>query len=512
MNCSFDSAILKSIDVQLNVQLVYVGLIHQYSYEGPCRFGPPETLTRDFDLKNQADIFQHWSAGFGGALRQVPGVNILPPLYLTMTDEFFLTAEEQAKLTAHMQDTDLYIFTGMRCESFVKEFAVRYHKPVAGEGMFASTVVSAAAGALGAEAYAFMDLPDCVRLLRALRTRKALQHTRILAVTRSNSQQSMGGQDALLSNDEAMRRLGVSFCYLSVHEFLDMMHMDENSANHTLPGRTAYNLTSADMEEVERWTDEIIGEARETAMDRAYVVKSVKAAVLAKKLMAHFGCNAFTAPCPDVCATRRMHEEQFTFCLTHSLLNEQGIPSACEYDLIGAIAIATIGNLTGKAPYMGNTQPCVYHDGRVESEFVGISYRPEMDTDPNIYYTGHATPNRLMHGYQGEKMPFALRSFTHSGWGATMRVDFDQYKGETITLMRYDPQCRRIMAARGTVVGGFGYGTTGCSEGVYFTVEDKLEYFHKQALFGLHMPAVFGDHIEDVKTLARVLGMELVTA
>lgn len=513
MSCNCGGVdILRSIDVKLNVQLVYVGLIHEYAYEGPCRFGPPETLTKEFDQFNQAEIFKGWSGAMMGAFGSMPGINMMEPIYITMSDEFFVTREQEAKLLAHMQETDLYIFTGMRCEGYAKEFAVRYHKPVAGEGMFASTVLNASASARGAESYAFLDIPDGMRLLRALRTRKALTNTRILAVTRNNSQTSLGAQDALLSNDEATRRLGVTYCYFSVHEFLDMMHVDENSDNHTLPGRTVYNLTSEDMVEVNRWADEIIAGASENSMDRAYVVNSVKAAVLAKKLMAHFGCNAFTAPCPDACATRRMNEEQFTFCLTHSLLNEQGIPSACEYDLIGAISIATIGNLTGKAPYMGNTQPCVYFNGQVMSEFVGISYIPEMDTDPNIYYTGHATPNRLMHGYDTKPEPYALRPFTHSGWGATLRLDFGKNKGETITLLRYDPACARIMAAKGTVVGGFGYDTTGCSEGVYFTVENKLDYFHKQSRFGLHMPAVYGDYIEDVKRLGEVLGLDVVTA
>ena len=42
--------------------------------------------------------------------------------------------------------------------------------------------------------------------------------------------------------------------------------------------------------------------------------------------------------------------------------------------------------------------------------------------------------------------------------------------------MRYDPLCEKIMVAKGTVLGGFGYTTTGCSEGVYFEVADKYEY------------------------------------
>ena len=54
----------KSIDVELNVQLVYTALIHEYAYEGPCRFGPPEALTQEFDLMNQAEIFKMWTQGY----------------------------------------------------------------------------------------------------------------------------------------------------------------------------------------------------------------------------------------------------------------------------------------------------------------------------------------------------------------------------------------------------------------------------------------------------------------
>lgn len=250
--------ILRGMDVKLNVQLVYVALIHEHAYEGPCRFGPPEALTKEFDLLNQAEIFKGWSGAMMGAFSQVPGINMLPPVYLKMSDEFFVPAEEEAQLLPTMRETDLYIFTGMRCEGYAKEFAIRYNKPVAGEGMFASTIINAITRARGAEAYAFLDIPDGIRLLNALRTRKALRNTRILAVVRNNSQQSLGGPDAFLSNDDATRRLGINFTYLSIHEFLDMLHVDESGKNYTLPGRNACNLTSEDMVEVERWTDELM--------------------------------------------------------------------------------------------------------------------------------------------------------------------------------------------------------------------------------------------------------------
>lgn len=502
----------KIIDVQLNVQLVYVGLIHEYPYEGPCRFGPWETLTKEFDLMNQGEIFKAWSGGIGGALGSAPGINVMRPIYIQMSDEFIITKEESDKLYATVAEADVYIFAGMRCEGIAKEFAMLSKKPVMGFGMFASTITSAVLLSRGLESYPFMDVPEAMRVLNALKARKALRNTRVLAVTRNNSHYSMGGQDAFLSNDEATKRLGAQFTYFSFHEFIDMMHLNENSNNKTLPGREVYNLTDADMVVVNEEVDQLIADASEVDMDRKFIENSVKATVLAKKLMEHFECNAFTAVCPDGCATRRMNQEQFTFCLSHSLLNTEGIPSACEYDLIGALSISALAALTGCAPYQGNTQPCVYHDGKVMDDFSGISYIPEMDKTQNIYYTGHATPNRYMHGFKGSAMPYAIRPFTNSGWGATLRIDFNNYKGEAVTCMRFDPQCNRIMVGRGVCIGGFGYDTTGCSEGMYFEVESKSDYFHKQCEFGLHMPIVFGDYVEDIKMLGKTLGMEVVIA
>ena len=61
----------------------------------------------------------------------------------------------------------------MRGEGIMKEFAMRYHVPVAGEGMFVSTAEHAVLNARGYESYAILDLPDATRLLKALRARKS---------------------------------------------------------------------------------------------------------------------------------------------------------------------------------------------------------------------------------------------------------------------------------------------------------------------------------------------------
>ena len=36
--------------IKLNVQPVTISIYHEYVFEGPCRFGEGEQLTKDYDL------------------------------------------------------------------------------------------------------------------------------------------------------------------------------------------------------------------------------------------------------------------------------------------------------------------------------------------------------------------------------------------------------------------------------------------------------------------------------
>ena len=67
-----------------------------------------------------------------------------------------------------------------------------------------------------------------------------------------------------------------------------------------------------------------------------------------------------------------------------------------------------------------------------------------------------------------------------------------------------------MMIARGTVQAGFGYDKANCTEGLIFTVQDAEGYVRTQKYFGLHMPLVLGDYVEELKAVAEVLGLEPV--
>lgn len=156
------------------------------------------------------------------------------------------------------------------------------------------------------------------------------------------------------------------------------------------------------------------------------VFPSMKAHHLVNKLLEKLECNAFAAPCPDMCATRRLNEGRFTLCLNHSLNNENGVCSACEYDLSALVSMVFLSNLSFSAPYMGNTSvgkvagdptlevsPLLQRNKDSYADAAGA-----MDGANNIAYTFHATPNRLLAGFGAEKAPYALRPFAMAGAGA----------------------------------------------------------------------------------------------
>ena len=314
--------------------------------------------------------------------------------------------------------------------------------------------------------------------------------------------------------------LGTQFTFVNIHELLDQTHVGKSGENYTLPGRAALNPTQEDVQEMEALADDLMGNAAECDMERKEILNSERFYITVKKMLDYYGCNAFAAPCPDACATRRLNEEHMTFCLTHSLLGEMGVPSACEYDIPAALSIAILSTFADAPAYMGNTT----HDAKaMTTGRYGLPpfFHTDIDdkcldvvkADPdNVILTWHAVPRRNMRGWDAPKAPYAIRPFAASGFGATLRYDFTQDAGTPITMCRISPACDKLFVAKGEIVGGVGYEDYSCSEGVFFRVKDGNDFFQKQLEVGNHVPLVYGDYFDQVVALGKQLGLEVITA
>lgn len=508
----------KITDVKLNVRPVFIGLVHQYYYEGPCRFGKGEELEKDYDVFMNSELYRQFQKDVAENM-PLDAVNMMEPIYVER-DDWFLTDEDMFRTMAKdIDQVDYYLFSfGIGRGDIYLEFAQRYHKPqgVMPAQCCEATVNTSAVRARGLEAYAYRSWEELGRHMRILRARKALASTRVMVVTRFNSSRSFSSSDNLVDLNYVTEKFGVQFRYQNFHELMDMLTVRDPKTNPTLPGREACNLTEEDMKEVERLADELIAGAKEVRMEREMLEKSLKGYVLVQKLLDRNGCNAYTMPCPDCCSTRRLNHDQLTFCLTHSLNNENQVPSSCEMDINSVLAMAIMENLSDKAVYMGNSNPVLYRDGKMVTMqgFGQDQLAAATDERDDLYLVFHSTPNRKLHGYkEASKAEYSLAPFANDqGFGATIRYDFTQDAGQEVTLLRISPDAKKLFAAKGTILAGSGAERTNCDEGFFMKIANQEDFFYKHINFGNHLVVTYGDYIKELQLLGESLGLEVVTA
>lgn len=507
----------KVTEVKLNVRPVFIGLVHQYYYEGPCRFGKGEELEKDYDVLMNRELYRQFQ---NDVKSNMPAdiVNVMEPIYIER-DDWFLTDEEMfRKMAKDMGDVDYYLFSfGIGRGDIYLEFAERTQKPV---GVMPAqcceaTVNTSAVRARGLEAYGYRTWDELRRHMRVLRTRKALASTRVLVVSRFNSSRSYSSSDNFVSLDDVTRKFGVQFRYQNLHELMDMLTVRDPKTNPSLPGREAFNLNEADMKEVERLADELIAGAKEVRMEKDKIIKTLKGYVLVQKLLKINDCNAYTMPCPDCCSTRRLNQEQLTFCMTHSLNNENGIPSSCEMDINSVVAMAIMESLSDKAVYMGNANPVLYNNGEMVTMqgFGQEELEKATDERDDLYLIFHSTPNRKLHGFGESLAEYSLAPFANDqGFGATIRYDFTQDADQEITLLRIAPDAKKMFVGKGTILAGSGADRKNCDQGFFMKIADQEDFFYKHMNFGNHLVVTYGNYVKELQLLGESLGLEVVTA
>lgn len=508
-------SIVKASDIVLKVLPLSFTVEHLYYYEGPCRFGKGDDLQPGHDrLVNAArdekflkKLKEHLPAN----------VELLDMAYLGRTDDWDNKEFKWQELKSKVDECDaVVVVSGIACDDLAVEFGQRFDKPMIIADSAASAIgVAAALNAKKKEVYSIFHWEQLPRVLNTLRARKVIYNTRILLAPRFGGPVSYSSIDSFNNFEDITNKLKVRFRYLNIHELFDQMSPPVEGGNHTTPGRKTLDLTEEDLAEAERITDELIAGADASYIQRDMLLKSVIAYVTVKKNMDDKDCCGFSAPCPDSCSTRRLNEMQFTFCLTHSLNLEQGIPSCCEYDVCGVLSMQAIIAVSGKRPYVGNTIPVIFNeDGTCNG--LGTS-KVQVDKlkalgGGNLYLMQHSVAHRRIRDEKKDS-PYAIRPFTHDQkFGAVLRYDFDADAGRQMTMCRFSPDGEKMFIAKGEVLLGDGYDMDNCAQVVYFRVPDEEDFFNKQCQAGLHLVMVYGDYVRELKDLSLSLGVEPVIA
>jgi len=508
--------IRKAADIRLKVLPIGSNMEHLYYYEGPCRFGKGDALKPGYDRLANAQAAKEF---YNNVTKWVPsGCDVLNIELINGNDTWKVSEEQWERLAKSIAEADVIAaLPRIGTDQLFMEMIERFNKPVVysptGICAIAETAALRSKPEKSYQLYPTWSWENFTVRLAALRAAKIIKNTTFLLATRFGSTTSFSSVDSFNNYDLITSRLGAHFRFINAHELLDQMDPMPEGGNHTTPGRDTLNITEDDMKEIEALADELLGGAKEVEVSRKHMINSLKAYQTVKKLMDFYDCNAFSAPCPDICSTRRLNQMQFTFCLTHSLLTEQGIPSACEFDVSCAMSEQALIAVSGMNPYMGNAYPVRVENGKISILHVSDEDVAELNKDPkNLYSIQHSVPHRRMKD-PNKNAEYSIRHFAQDQeFGAIFRYDWKQDIGQVVTTCRFSPDGGKLFIGRGTIVGGGGYKDQGCSGPVIIRVRDHEDFFEKQCNVGMHLPIVYGDVTEELKSLADVLGIEAITS
>lgn len=513
-------SITRAFDVKLKVLPLLSGAEHKYYYEGPCRFGSGEALQPGFDAFANAQRQKRYMETLQGL--NLENVELMDLAKVGRTDDWDNHEAMWEALKPLVDECDVVVGgAGIASDDLLVEYASRFTKPIiiSPDSYASNTAIPAAIRARtdkSCEVYSIWRWDQLPPLLSTLRARKIIRTTRILLATRFANPTSYSSIDSFNSFEKITSKLGVRFRYLNIHELLDQMTPAEEGGNHTTPGRVTLDLTEADMAEAEKMADDLITHAETCDLDRDMLLKSLYAYLTVRKHMDDKDCCGFTAPCPDVCSTRRLNEMKFTFCLTHSLNLEQGIPSCCEFDVDSVVSMQALMAVSGKCPYVGNTEPLNWFPNGDALVLGGDPKQSEIlrkrlgGDAKNVYFMQHSVGHRRI---QDEKKDskYSLQHFAiDQKFGATIRYNFDDDQGRLLTMCRFSPDGEKMLIAQGEAISGDGYAVPNCAQILYFRVKDIDHFFETQTSFGNHLVMVYGDYKQQLIDLAKSLDVEPV--
>ena len=503
----------KCLDVKLNVKPVFCLLTHKYYYEGPCRMAGGEALEPGFDDIVGGQIVKGLSAGLEHACPK-DVANIMSANIVTATDDWEMNDSYLETLLKDEQELDVYfVFTAFGADRMWREFGRKAKKPIIIVPNLWNPMKTAYYFNTGVETYVPYDWDEVTDYIRVLRARKAIAEANVLLVTRFSDTISMAGaDDSFVNLTQVSEKFGTSFRPINFHELMDQMSVLPEGGNHTTPGRITPNLTADEITELEAYADRLMQEAEEVDISKEYLVNSLKAWKAVRKNMDINDCSACAIPCPDTCSTRRLNEGKFTFCLSHQLNNENGVPAACKYDIAASLTMMAQICLSKQVPYMANTLPIIESRNGVQ----WINQIPQEDRDAiedtsNLYCVNMSPHMRKTQGIDGPTDRFAIRHFAYDQkFGAVFHHDFNDDIGREITLARFSGDCKKLLIVKGEIVKGYGYDLQNCNGGYIFRVSDGKKLYKEQARIGLMLPMVFGDISRELEMLAEVMGLEAV--
>jgi hypothetical protein len=309
------------------------------------------------------------------------------------------------------------------------------------------------------------DYGELERALRLLRVIPMMRRTRILLFPPAR------GTKPACSPEEIKKRLGADVVAARQEDFDEM-------------------ITAADDEavraEVEAWTQ---GAKQILEPTREDIEKAARVSVALDRLVERERADGLAIGTCMGWLPRGFP------CLGFTRLRDRGVPAACEGDMDSLLTMILFQYAIDRPGFQGNAT---------------------FDTARNALWTAHCTAPLKMDGPDGEPAPYLLRG--HSEVGGSGCVPEVQYrKGQVITrtkLINLDT----ILVSTGEIIDVPEKAVHGCRTQIVTEVRDAAKMAAnwssvletEDAMTLLHRVVFYGDHLQSVRHLANLMGMEVV--
>ncbi len=310
------------------------------------------------------------------------------------------------------------------------------------------------------------DYGELERALRLLRVIPMMKQTRILLFPPAR------GTTPARSPDQVKERLGADVVAIEEKTFNEMISAAEDSAV-----RAEINSWTKNAREIIEPNKEDIRMAARVSVALQNLMEQQRAQGLAVGTCMGWLSKGFP-------------------CLGFARLRDKGIPAACEGDMDSLLTMLLFQYMIDRPGFQGNAT---------------------FDTSRNALWTAHCTAPLKMDGPDGAEAPYLLRG--HSEVGGSGCVPEVQYRlGEAITrakLVNLDT----ILASTGKIIEVPARAVHGCRSQIVTEVRDAAKMAAnwssvletEDAMTLLHRVVFYGDHLESVHHLARLMGMKVVT-
>ncbi len=306
------------------------------------------------------------------------------------------------------------------------------------------------------------DWGELEHIARLMRVGPHLRKTRILVV------RGPLGTPAACSAEKVKEKLGVEMVPITVEE--------------TLKAHEGVDIKDAQAEAEKYWLSKaknIVEPTKDEIINSARLYLAMKNLMIEKGAQATTSSNCMAGPAKC--------------CLTYSKLNDLGLVGACEGDMDSALTMLIFGYAFGVPGFITD---------------------PVFDTATNALIHFHCTCATKMAGPDSKRLPFTIRTQTDSDRGVALQVEMPI--GQPVTCAKL-ANLDTMLISTGEIF-KITQDELGCRTQFWTRVKDARSMFHNWGMGALgqdvmtllHRAVFFGDHMQDMKHLGVLMGINVV--